>query len=1124
MKKKLLSRLISLTLSAVLCATGFSTPVKAMEGEELIEVGAAEQFPEEEIEPDFEEEAEPVSDEAALQEAWDEAKEADELREEPAEEEIEAYEDAAFESEPDAVSNTVPVNFHSNYHGNDKVVKKSYDKASTSEEAIDVTKIFAAADIGEADKFEGWAFGENIVATVSEKDIVTYAADNSLKAVDVYAQWASLGTYTVTFDPNWPSSSIESDRTANVEDKELCDISEPFMLNGNEYYCKGYVLSGWKYQDAKGKTVLLKTASATLKSLRDTDGEAVTLTAQWKPVTYTLVFDANGGKFSKGTTLKINYKVEDKTRQKIPFPGFKLDENGTPYLDPDQTVISREGYIFRGWSEAPAASSYYGGNTFASFNSFHAMWQAKPVTLKFNPNGGTIAYYDEEADEADFTTEPYIVNSYYSYSYDGDYYAPFRTGYTFKGWMATVKGKSKVLPLNKYFTVKDLDIPADAVVELTAQWTQESNKIEVDLEGGTVKKMPASYKTGSGIAIPSPVKEGYAFAGWTIRNHGYEWDEEDILDSDHKIREEISGDLLLVANWTPVTYTVEFYSNDGKTLFEECTLENNVYDSVFDFAFNAKDIEESEKFDGASSIKGFATAPGSSKISYQLNKKYTHIAGKAPSADGNDIVIRLYAVTQPKVYRIFYYTQQGTVNKPVYTYSNLTKQLDIKATATMTGATFKGWSTASDSDKIVWDDSHTYVKALAAGAAEDVYLVAIYGDYNKYTVTLMPNGNGVKDSEGKEVAAVGVKYAAPDLASEFAYYNEYAAPSAEDLGWSRKGYTFAGFSTTANGKVMVDSLSELGKGKASDVKLYAVWQANQHEISLDSYSFVYRNGAIYTDGFTPQFKLKTYNLKQTYGKKAVVLPTIKSPGFTFIGWQTAEGAPENAGFVYTDGTNKYIKAVAADNDADVILYPAFEENSYSIYVDPNGGQYKGNSGKQLLGKVYYSDEIVGYIEDVYKNSAKAGHFSNTVSLTKNNKSALRWTYNGEPRYGKNCALSEKNGDSVVLYSIYYKINLANYTSTIGLAGIYGDTLTMKPNRWWTTDNYVMQYEYSTNPYFLFNNHKVDVIGNTTDNSATVTIVPGKTYYVRIRIGVKDSIGQLQYGSWSKAVKAKVMSK
>jgi uncharacterized repeat protein (TIGR02543 family) len=1152
MRKKFLGRLLSLTLSATLALSSFTTPVYAAESQDAAVEAADEASWEGALDEsedaagegaDARDAADPKANEGALETPSDDTdiseEEFDASDDLTAEEDIEDAageatseveapvqgEDAAEVSEDGTISgsvnaatDSVAVNFHSNYNGKDKVVKKSYSKNDTSTEAIKASAIFAASDIGAEDKFEGWALGDSIRDSLSAGDIVTYAKENSLASVDAYAQWASIGTYTVTFEPNAPSEIAAELISPQSSWTDTYDISEPFVLSGTEFNCSGYELVGWKYTDSNGKTGTIKTPAATLKSLCDKDGGSVTVSAQWKQMTYTLTFNANGGKFVKGFNPKIVYKLDATTKNRIAFPGYKLSDDGTPVRDSSQVVATRPGYTFVGWQETSDSGAYYGERTFRSFN-FHVRWSANHVTATFDPNGGEIDHYDEETgDWTESSTEPYIDDTYYSSSYWGKAFQPRRDGYTFKGWRVSVKGKSKVLPLEKYNPVKDIDGALEGKITLTAEWAQETNKLKVDLAGGKAGKLPATYKTGSGLVIPTPTRDGYEFDGWTIYKNGYETAEEFILTEDNKIRDDVYGDLEFYANWKELDFTLKFLSNDGKVTYE--TTEHYLtYNRSIDFAVYAATIEGESGFDNeAYSIKGFATTPNSSKITYELNKKYTKVAGKAPNADGSDIVLSLYAVVQPKVYRIFYDADNGTVSGATYTYTKLTKDLAIKAKATMTGSTFLGWITESESDIIKWDSEHKFVTGIKAGAAEDVFLTAVYSAPNKYTVTLVPNASGVKDDKGNAIPETGVDFVTAEGQKEFAFYDVADLPNYE---WTREGYTFMGFATTAKGKEAIGTVTQLGNGKTSNVKLYGIWQADTYHIQLWDNCSVFRDGEEYTDGIYPYFELKTFSVEQTYGKKAVTLPKVTATGFTFLGWTFASDIPADARVVYTDASKKIFKAIAGDNSASFTIKPAFAENSYNLYADANGGKYNGKSGKQLLAKVYYTDDVTGYIEDVYQHSVKSGSQLSDVALDKAGKNYLRYTYTNsdgqrEIRYRYNYGMSTKNGASVVIYAVYYKINASSYTNKVYRANLNGTQLTMQSYWYYTNTNYVIQFEYSTNAFFLFNRHRAQVAGKGT---VTETVPAGKNYYVRVRTGIKDSTGEFVYGPWSSPAKA-----
>ncbi|MBQ8696420.1 MAG: S-layer homology domain-containing protein, partial [Clostridia bacterium] len=73
---------------------------------------------------------------------------------------------------------------------------------------------------------------------------------------------------------------------------------------------------------------------------------------------------------------------------------------------------------------------------------------------------------------------------------------------------------------------------------------------------GEMSGAPKEYRTGEGTKVPNPVKEGYAFLGWSGTGLGR-------LVKDLKLNAPIVGDLTLTAVWTPTEYKITYELNGG---------------------------------------------------------------------------------------------------------------------------------------------------------------------------------------------------------------------------------------------------------------------------------------------------------------------------------------------------------------------------------------------------------------------------------------------------------------------------------------------------------------------------------------------------------------------------------
>jgi uncharacterized repeat protein (TIGR02543 family) len=178
----------------------------------------------------------------------------------------------------------------------------------------------------------------------------------------------------------------------------------------------GYTFAGWTSDKAGTKPYSFNTA---------VNGN-ITLYAQWKAVpkptpTYTVSFDANGGKFSNGSASQ---KVSAKQ-------GAKYALAKAP---------SRSGYSFSGWFTAKTGGSKVTGTPVATASrTLYAHWaknKPKPVataTISFDANGGKFSNGSAMQKVSVKQGAKYALAA-----------APSRPGYTFTGWFTARTGGSKV--------------------------------------------------------------------------------------------------------------------------------------------------------------------------------------------------------------------------------------------------------------------------------------------------------------------------------------------------------------------------------------------------------------------------------------------------------------------------------------------------------------------------------------------------------------------------------------------------------------------------------------------------------------------------------------------------------
>ena len=202
---------------------------------------------------------------------------------------------------------------------------------------------------------------------------------------------------------------------------------------------------------------------------------------------------------------------------------------------------------------------------------------------------------------------------------------------------------------------------------------------------------------------------------------------------------------------------------------------------------------------------------------------------------------------------------------------------------------------------------------------------------------------------------------------------------------TRTGYTFLGWSTNASATTATYAAGGAYTNNAA-VTLYAIWKANQYNISYDA------NGG--TGAPSPQTK--------THGTSLTLSSTIPERyGYSFLGWSIDQSAT----------TATYSAGGKFDYNGSVTLYAVWSANSYTITYDANGGTGMMESG--LF---------------VYDQSAAL----RTNAFVREGYSFLGWSINPtdeEIMYADNDVVANLSGtknDTVTLYAIWEE-NAPEYT-------------------------------------------------------------------------------------------------
>jgi len=207
--------------------------------------------------------------------------------------------------------------------------------------------------------------------------------------------------------------------------------------------------------------------------------------------------------------------------------------------------------------------------------------------------------------------------------------------------------------------------------------------------------------------------------------------------------------------------------------------------------------------------------------------------------------------------------------------------VDLPAAPTKTGYTFTGWYTDEACTKPYTDSTVTGNVTLYAGFTANTYSVKF-------------NSNGGTGS----------------MSNQTHTYDKSLALTAN--AFSKTGYHFAGWATSANGNVVYSnsqSVSNLASEQGATVNLYAKWEANNYTIKFNA------NGG---SGSMP-------DLAMTYDSaKALTANTFTFDQYHFVGWSTTA----DGDVVHADKAS--VNNLTATNGGTVTLYAIWELNYYTI--------------------------------------------------------------------------------------------------------------------------------------------------------------------------------------------------
>lgn len=394
---------------------------------------------------------------------------------------------------------------------------------------------------GDGDYGKGSTSSSNGAATIqiSGNPSIVYIYPNGTAYIEyvtvTYDESASC-TYTVTFNGNGNTGGSMSAQEFNC--------GESKALTTNAFTKTGHTFAGWA-TSANGSVAYTNQQSVTDLT---SNGNTITLFAQWTPNKYTVNFTAspNGyGTVSQSSIANVPYgtTVTDNSNE--------ITINGTTVRATPAAKDANYSYSFNNWSNVP--NTITGTCTItANFtrtereltNYRTTCTEPSTFTVTYDENGATSGSVPTGATEYAKDAQVTVLGNTGNLA---------KTGYTFNGWNTESDGTGASYTAGEEFTIIEN-------TTLYAQWEAiPTYTVTFDSDGGSDVTTQIIEEGETATTPSAPTKVGHTFIGW------YNGDTEFDFDTP------ITGNITLKAKWTINTYTLTWDVNGGNALAGDYT-------------------------------------------------------------------------------------------------------------------------------------------------------------------------------------------------------------------------------------------------------------------------------------------------------------------------------------------------------------------------------------------------------------------------------------------------------------------------------------------------------------------------------------------------------------------------
>ena len=635
------------------------------------------------------------------------------------------------------------------------------------------------------------------------------------------------------------------------------------------------------------------------------------------------VLDITNGEDADGVVLQ-QYAPNGTASQKfklvnysqVYFPTREKYANNNIYINSATPV--KKGCKFLGWSTSANGNVVYqpgdlydvnqdGGNV-----TLYAKWEKAKYTATVKLNGGSY-----NGSTNDFTISKYPGEEI-------SIGAPTRSKHNFTGYKLTMDNNDGDAPTSVTQSASGFKgIMQMGNFTLNAQWTPWKHTVRYDANAKndtSVKGIPASQSKTANVDIKLssdvPTRNGYTFLGWNTQadGKGTAYAAGAIYKNDQN-----GGTVTLYAQWTPWKHVLH-YNKNVPTSSTSQTVSNMPVDQTKTFGqlMTISNLVPTRK---GYTFAGWYTQSNGTGTKYDPGSNY--------AADQNGGTVNLYAKWTPWTYNIKYdqnvkSTSSSKTVTDMPAAQTKTQEIDVtlsSMTPKRNGYIFAGWSTSANGS-VEYKPGSRFTKDLDSNGAS----ITLYAVWTPWKHTIHYNSNIPTN------APTGTTTVSNMPGDQTKTFDEKLMISSNKP--TRKGYNFAGWSTSANGDVVYQPGAEYKNDQnGGTVTLYAKWTTWKHTVTYDK--------NVPANSKKTDVKNMPGNQTKIYDQNLTLQSNVPTRiGYTFVKWTTNK---DGTGTAYQPGSQ-----YSYNRDSDggtVTLYAVWTPWKYTVRYDKN---VPANSSSQTV--------------------------------------------------------------------------------------------------------------------------------------------------------------------------------